>query len=317
MPRSRGREPRTGSTPPAPAMKAEAGLVAELERWRRQNEEGGWACRWRRRSVWAAQLAQRAGWHRLALAPLFFGQGMWVLTGEAMSSGLLTFGYTELALTSLMLRVIKPGDFVVDVGAHFGYESLLASHLVGERGRVLSFEPSPDALRLAIANLGGRGNVELTPAAVGDSEGVAYLEHAPIHRSAFTRASSSGHGGGGVPVPMTTLDAVLRASSRPARFLKCDVEGGEETVLRGARELLRRDAPLLVLEADIPAAGGRPSERAAGYAEFLGPLGYTGYSFDYDGRFRVAPLGALCVGHANVAFAAASDRHLLESLDGG
>ena len=298
-------------------MTRDTTLVSEFERWRLLNDAGGWRCRWRRRSVWLAQIAQRAGLQRTVTVPLFFGARMQVITGEEMSSAVLAFGYTEVALTSLMLRVLKPGDFVVDVGTHFGYEALLASHLVGAAGRVVTFEPNPDAIRVAAPNLAARTNVELVSKAVGDREGTIVLERPPIGQSAFARTTPEDvPTGRGLMVPLTTLDATLGTSTRPIRFLKSDVEGGEEAVLRGARRLLAKDAPLLVLEADFPESGGEPSPRAQRLAQFLRPLGYTGYSFDYDGQFRVAHLGGLPVGHANIAFACGTDRALLESLRG-
>lgn len=101
---------------------------------------------------------------------------------------------------------------------------------------------------------------------------------------------------------MTSLADALVEDERPVDFLKCDAEGAEMSVLRGAVEILARDQPLLVLEAEIPSASGlRP--RVGEFAEFLAPLGYAGFFFEFDGRLKVGRLGALEVGHANVGFA--------------
>src|SRR5919112_1930622 len=40
-------------------------------------------------------------------------------------------------------ELVRPGDTVLDVGAHFGIYTLLASELVGPSGRVVAFEPDP------------------------------------------------------------------------------------------------------------------------------------------------------------------------------
>ena len=100
---------------------------------------------------------------------------------------------------------------------------------------------------------------------------------------------------------MTTIDAAIEKEERPVDFIKCDAEGAELTVLRGAQNVLREDKPLLVLEAEMPSGSGfRP--RVKEFSEFLSPLGYQCLSFDYDGKLKLAPLGSLTEGHANVAF---------------
>ena len=43
------------------------------------------------------------------------------------------------------MACIRPGDTFVDVGGNIGMITLLGSRLVGERGRVHTFEPNPDA----------------------------------------------------------------------------------------------------------------------------------------------------------------------------
>ena len=102
-------------------------------------------------------------------------------------------------------------------------------------------------------------------------------------------------------VEVTTLGDALRPDERPVDFIKCDAEGAEMTVLRGAADLLRDDKPFLVLEAEMPNVSGlRP--RVQEFARFLEPLGYQGLSFDYDGELKVVPLGSLVENHANVAF---------------
>jgi hypothetical protein len=103
-------------------------------RWR-INTRGGLPARLGRWRSLPALLLQRMGLHVWTSARLFYGPSMQVLAGEATSAGLLAFGYVELALTSFMLRHVKPGMTVVDIGAHFGYETLLASQLSGRAAK--------------------------------------------------------------------------------------------------------------------------------------------------------------------------------------
>ena len=105
-------------------------------------------------------------------------------------------------------------------------------------------------------------------------------------------------------VALVTLPDALRADERPVHIVKCDVEGGEIGVLRGAFDLLRLDQPLLILEAEMP---GEPPDRPPikAYADFLALLGYRPLLFDYDGELGVGQLGDFTPGHANVLFSRA------------
>ena len=68
---------------------------------------------------------------------------------------------------------IKPGGLVIDVGAHTGYFTLLASQLEGPTGRVVAIEASPAFHQALTANIeaNGRGNVRTVNAAVSDAPG--------------------------------------------------------------------------------------------------------------------------------------------------
>jgi FkbM family methyltransferase len=184
----------------------------------------------------------------------------------------------------VFLAVVEKGDRVFDVGANAGYYTLLFSHLVGRRGRVHAFEPVPEtfaALSRALAREGRFDNVVTNPCAVGDREGVL-----PIHvpDADFGQASIAHHDAGSWTAAreirsydcrMTTLDAYLQ--EHPAAcpsFIKCDVEGAELLVLRGAADTLAAHRPLLHLEVNpdwTRSLGYEPPE----VAHFLTGLGYS------------------------------------------
>ena len=74
----------------------------------------------------------------------------WVLRNDNVGVPLRT-GIFETAELAFVDRFLRPGMTVLDVGAHHGLYTLLASKRVGKHGRVISFEPSPRegrALRL-------------------------------------------------------------------------------------------------------------------------------------------------------------------------
>jgi len=74
-------------------------------------------------------------------------------------------------------RVLSPGKVFVDAGANFGIYTLLASKIVGEAGRVISFEPSSRVFPVLRRNitLNGFKNVLAFPIALTDKPGRARL----------------------------------------------------------------------------------------------------------------------------------------------
>ena len=272
------------------------------------NQAGGARARVSRWRTLPWLILQRLGFNVWTTAPLFFGQRMHVLTGETISRDLLAFGYSELALTALMQKVVKPGMCFVDVGAHFGYEALLASELIGETGRVVSFEPQPHIFSILSKNLRGLKNARAVNAAVGSRVGTAEMQAVNILQSAFAAIAKESQAFQ-ARVPLTTLDDALLSHERPVDFLKCDVEGNEMDVLRGAQNILKNDHPLLVLEAEMP----RPERpRVREFTDFLSPMGYRPRMFEYNGALRV---GDVETSHANVAFVPQRFHAAMENAD--
>lgn len=291
-------------------------LLEQFVRWKKQNDGGGWATRWRRRPVWVAQVAQKLGLSREVTAPLFWGGDMRVVTNEEVSRGILTFGYTEVAVTAFMLRILKAGETMVDIGTHFGYEAMLGCRLVGPKGRVISFEPNPRAYAIASRNLGRFPQADLRQQGIADKSGTLRMDAPSMHDIGRTRMLTDAPTADSIVVQVTTLDEALRGRSSPVSFVKCDVEGFEMQVLRGASDLLARDAPPLILEADFPSPDGTLSARAYALADYLRPAGYDAFNFDFDSDFRFGPIGSFPVQHANVAFIPRTRHDLLARLRG-
>ena len=238
-----------------------------------------------------------------------------MLTGEDISRGILSFGYSELALPSLMIEFLEPGMRVVDVGAHLGYEAMLASVIVGREGRVVSFEPQKQMAGWTVKNLQQFPQARVVTAAAGQSKGKAKFTECDIVHSAFSGQGTDPEKSIGIQydVEVTTIDEALVEDERPVDLIKCDAEGSEMLVLRGALNVLSKDKPLLLLEAGMP-EDAEFGPRVKEFEELLGPMGYRGLSFDYDARLKLAPLGSLVAGHANVAFIHHSKMHRLTNF---
>ncbi len=145
---------------------------------------------------------------------------------------LLTFGTLadEERETAFMRRFLPQARVFVDVGANYGWYSRMAS---GARrdGVVVAVEASPMLLPYLRKNAGP--NARVVHAMVTDraGDGVFHLaENSTM--SSPTRAI-----GTEVDVPATTVDAICAELGEAPDLIKCDVEGGELAVLRGAEQV--------------------------------------------------------------------------------
>jgi FkbM family methyltransferase len=125
---------------------------------------------------------------------------------------------------------------------------------VGPEGRVYAFEPfdaNADLLERSIAENGFSDRVSFQRAAVGAANGHATLTF-PVETlnsgGAYLLPVDGAPLAGNLKkqVPLVALDTLnLR---RPIRFIKMDVEGAEPQVLRGARQILKEDRPVILSE---------------------------------------------------------------------
>lgn len=144
----------------------------------------------------------------------------------------------------LFSTLVRPGQTVLDIGANVGFYTLLAAELVGNSGRVVSFEPLPrnqHYLREHV-RLNGLTNVTLIEAAVADREGRASFASADAPE--MGRLSDEGQ----LEVEVVSLDGAIAAGRVPVPdLMKIDVEGAEARVLEGARNLLATRRPTILL----------------------------------------------------------------------
>jgi FkbM family methyltransferase len=185
---------------------------------------------------------------------------------------------------------VTAGTVAVDVGAHKGGYTYWLAQGVGQDGHVYAFEPQPRLAR-SLQHSFDPARVTVENAGVSDRDGTMRL-HIPTDGRPSPGASLEATGtatatGHSIEVAVITLDHYLRdlpGRGQSVSFLKCDVEGHELHVFRGAEKLLRRDRPVLLFECEQRHHGGRPIREIFAYLE---GLGYTGRFFC---RGRLAPL---------------------------
>lgn len=193
--------------------------------------------------------------------------------------------FFEEVIQAIYTERVARGDAVIDAGASHGLHTYPLTKLVGRSGLVTAYEPIPKLARRLRRKALFTWQLRVVNAALSDRHG----------RSSFNlvKAASGYSGLADRPLPQgldgsiekisvrkTTLDSDMR--TRPIRFMKMDIEGGEYHALIGGRMMLKRDRPLVVFE-----HGGQASATAYGYTpeqffDLFSQLGYT--LFDIFGQ---------------------------------
>src|SRR5208283_1987446 len=172
------------------------------------------------------------------------------------------------------------GSVVLDVGAHIGYFTLKSGVRVGQRGRVVAFEPNPGSLETLRANVAAShaANVTIVPVACTDRGTTLTLYDAfPRHNSggASLSRANAGERSQGVPVCGRPIDDVLRELGiQWVDAMKVDVEGAELYALQGPTETLLRSHPKIVIEVQPDALAGMNTTVEELFS-FLKQVGYT------------------------------------------
>jgi len=164
------------------------------------------------------------------------------------------FGDFDPWVDRTLARLARPGDTAIDIGANIGTTTLCLARSVGTAGRVISFEPLPSNFAMLRSNIEANGfqHVDAWPLALSDHTGTGRMlesegqaGQARMEDVAFDSLGKQlwlGPGiGKRITVGTSTFDQwVERQQIRSASVCKIDVEGYEETVLRGMHHSLQK-----------------------------------------------------------------------------
>lgn len=206
----------------------------------------------------------------------------------AMYSGIGFLGTYNQFETVALKRIFSVGDVVIDVGAFIGYYTLLAGKLIGSKGKVFSFEPSPahfDSLNKNILRNKLR-NIKTFNLSVSNKKGVVSFYEAGSGSSLIKEEAETHIGKKIIPIQskaVTLNDFVKKEKIKHADFIKIDVEGWDLQVLKGASNLLRgKDAPDVMVEVfDVVLKRGGSS--AIEVLAYMKSFGYAVYEFTNNG----------------------------------
>ncbi|HBP23712.1 MAG TPA: hypothetical protein DEA08_38780 [Planctomycetes bacterium] len=134
------------------------------------------------------------------------------------------------------LGLLRPGEVVVDAGAHVGLFSIRVAQRVDDV-RILAYEPMAENYACLQENLRSYGlerRIEAKRCAIGGTRGRVRLEAASSERSIDHRAVAA-EADAHDAVPMVTLDDVVADAGGEVGFLKMDIEGAERDAFGNAR----------------------------------------------------------------------------------
>lgn len=195
--------------------------------------------------------------------------------------------WEEEAVAECISRLRGLKGVFIDVGANAGYYSIAVAREVPEIG-VHAFEPVPENFEMLRRNIQANGmNERIWPNRV--ALGQVTQNSTMTAQGQLSRIAANGGGGNhaGIEVHMTTIDDYCLAHGvHSVRLIKCDVEGYELSVLKGAVRVVQENKPLILLEV-APAL-----MRTFGYTQvdivrFLRDLDYRpSLSWTLDGLVR-------------------------------
>ncbi|MGB0931481.1 MAG: FkbM family methyltransferase [Chitinophagales bacterium] len=219
-------------------------------------------------------------------AKTFFGTSMNILLPSSTDI-YLTGGKShdsEIRLAKFIIKQLRQGDGFVDVGAHYGYFSLLASKIVGTEGKVLAFEASPSTFRVLQKNIADWKNITAFNKAVSDSpSSLTFYEFPALYSEYNTMDISQFEGEDwfsefqpkAIEVEAVVLGDVIKNQLVVPKIIKIDVEGAEFKVINGLKEFLKKQSPAIVMEYLSDERGNRPHKEAE---KLLKGLKYKAYT---------------------------------------
>ena len=185
------------------------------------------------------------------------GRLVWIHPRARFSITAKTFFRREHHVRSWLTEQLKPGHVFFDVGAHHGWVSMWALPLVGEKGSVVSFEPSPANLSILEWHRASNKFSQWTivPRAVSESDAEKEFFLVDTGDSPMNSLTS---GAPGMPlmsgreirkiaIQTISLDTFCSQVHPRPNLVKIDVEGAELLVLRGAAKLLSEFCPTIIL----------------------------------------------------------------------
>lgn len=186
---------------------------------------------------------------------------LWLdLEDKGISRSLILFGKRENDQKYIIENVLKESMKIFDVGANIGYYVLLQNNKIGNKGKIIAIEPSPNNIKLLKKNLNvnnlREGKVKVIEGAVSNFDGNKkfYLSNQSnlhtFHKNGSARDFLTGNT---INVEVLRLSKIIKENYSPD-FIRMDIEGHEVEILQSIYEDLQKKIyapPIICFEPHI------------------------------------------------------------------
>lgn len=154
--------------------------------------------------------------------------------------------FHENDITTFVYYNIEKTDTFIDVGAHGGLYTIIASIKAGPTGKVVSIEPNPENIKHLKNNIkiNDLKNVKLIPKAAAEKEKKVKIFYCRAETS-LTSILTRHEGDKCSTVETTTLDNVGK-SLEQIKMIKIDTEGYDMNILKGGKNILPKTKYVIV-----------------------------------------------------------------------
>jgi FkbM family methyltransferase len=194
-------------------------------------------------------------------------------------------------IVNLGKQYAKPGTAVLDVGANFGQMTILFSNIVGDRGKVYSFDADDFVFEILTKNIAANGRAGRIVPVFGAVHNVPdQTLYFPVQD--FVRFPTYGSygidysGTKGRPVPSITIDSLNIAE--PISFMKVDVQGGDLQAMQGARGTIAKNRMPIVFEYEYQLEA-QYKLSFQDYVDFVSQIGYRFESVINGYNYLIVP----------------------------
>ncbi len=167
-------------------------------------------------------------------------------------------GKIELKTIKFLIKLVKPGDDIMDIGAWDGTFTLLLSKLVGVRGKVYAFDPDEKAFNNLKNNIRKNklNNVNIEKVGLSNSVGTKIFHlikgggasqstivfHKKGYRTKFLKTIKK------QIINITTIDKYCEERNIQPKGIKMDVEGAEKLVIEGGLKTIKKNNLWILME---------------------------------------------------------------------
>lgn len=165
----------------------------------------------------------------------------------------LYYSVKDTSFNSFIDTCVKPGDFVLDIGANIGTTITRLASKIGAKGYAIGFEPSPSNYRRATGHIemNELKNCHVENIGLGDKPGSFKLfrvnEHNPGMNRILKTEEVNEYPYDEIQI-ITLDDYCLQKGISQINAIKIDVEGFEYFALKGGQNALSKWKPAILME---------------------------------------------------------------------